>query len=419
MRILFWLLTLAALAIGLTLLGRVSDGYVLWVMPPWRVELSLNLFVVVQLIVLVLTYLMLRALFISLNLPSVVAAYRERRARQFDEHAAVTALRHFWEGRYVQSLKFCEKVSVTEGNPRGTDGTAPAQGIAALVGLKSAQALRDPRRIDEWRARAEALDGAWRTARLMAEIRIELDARDFAAAATALAQLGAKERRQISAQRLALRLAQGQGDWPELLRLTRQLEKHGALTSDQARPLRLRAQRGIIDSLQEDPAQLMKLWQGMIAADREDAQIVQRIVRALTATGAGTESAQIIEDYFDEHWEPSLLTDYADCAGGDVLRRIAHAERWLHEHPRDADLLLALGRLCQKQQLWGKAQSYLEASLAITPASVNPTGVAHIELARLLDQLGRTEDANRHYRAAANCAEQTVQSQSRGGRKSV
>jgi HemY protein len=412
MRILFWLLTLAALAIGLTLLGRVSDGYVLWVMPPWRVELSLNLFVVVQLLVLVLTYLLLRALFISLNLPSVVAAYRERRVRQLDEQAAVAALRHFWEGRYAQSLKFCEKVSVTAGNPRGTGGTAPAQGVAALVGLKSAQALRDPRRITEWRARAEALDGAWRTARLMAEIRIALDARDFAAAATALAQLGSKERRQISAQRLALRLAQGQGDWPELLRLTRLLEKHDALTADQARPLRLRAQRGIIDSLQDDLAQLMKLWQGMITADREDAQIVERIVRALTAAGACTESAQIIEDYFDEPWEPGLLADYADCVGGDVLRRIANAERWLHEHPQDADLLLALGRLCQKQQLWGKAQSYLEASLAITPDCV-----AHIELARLFDHLGRAEDANRHYRAAANCQE--AASQSRGGRKSV
>lgn len=405
MRILFWLLTLAALAIGLTLLGRISDGYVLWVMPPWRIEVSLNLFVVGQVIVLVVAYLLLRALFISLNLPGVVAAYRERRARQRDEQAAVTALRHFWEGRYAQSLKSCEKV--------GAGGTAPAQGIAALVGLKAAQALRDATRIATWRARAAALDADWQTARRMAEIRIALDARDFTAAAAALEQLGAKERRQISAQRLALRLAQGQGDWPELLRLARLLEKHGALTADQARPLRLRAQRGIIDSLQEDPAQLMKRWQGMVAADREDAQIVQRIVHALTAAGACAESAQIIEEYVDEqHWEPGLLADYALCVGGDVLRRIAYAERWLHEHPRDADLLLALGRLCQQQQLWGKAQSYLEASVAITPAAV-----AHIELARLFDQLGRTEDANRHYRAAANSQEPA--SQSRGGRKSA
>ena len=58
-------------------------------------------------------------------------------------------------------------------------------------------------------------------------------------------------------------------------------------------------------------------------------------------------------------------------------------------------LLLALGRMCVRQKLWGKAQSYLEASLAIRPSRA-----AHLELARLFDQLERPDDANRHYRAS-------------------
>jgi HemY protein len=390
MRALFWLLALAALAIGLALLGRLSDGYVLWVIPPWRIELSLNLFVLALLATLLLTYLFLRAVFITLNLPRVVSEYRGRRIRQKDEQAATEALRHFWEGRYAQSLKLAAKVSA--------DGTAiTAQGIAALVGLKSAHALRDAARSNEWQARAAALDAAgWRTARLMAEVRIALDARDFAAAMAALEQLGPKERRQISAQRLALRLAQGRSDWAELLRLTRQLEKHGALTAEQAWPLRLRAQRGIIDNLQDDPAQLMKHWQTMTTAEQADAQIVRHAVRALTAAGACGESAQLIEEHLDEHWEPALLDDYANCPGGDVLRRIAHGEKWLNAHPQEAGLLLALGRLCLRQQLWGKAQSYLEASIA-----VKTSRAAHVELAQLLDRLEKSALAERHYRAAA------------------
>ena len=59
-------------------------------------------------------------------------------------------------------------------------------------------------------------------------------------------------------------------------------------------------------------------------------------------------------------------------------------------------MLLALGRLCRMQKLWGKAQSYFEASLA-----VRETRGAHIELAQLFDLLERGDDANRHYRAAA------------------
>ena len=62
----------------------------------------------------------------------------------------------------------------------------------------------------------------------------------------------------------------------------------------------------------------------------------------------------------------------------------------------DARLLDALGRMCLQQRLWGKAQSYLEASLA-----VEPTQQTHLELARLADQLERPEEANKHYRASA------------------
>jgi HemY protein len=387
MRALFWLLTLAALAMGVALLGRLTDGYVLWVMPPWRVELSLNLFVLLQLLILLVVYLALRAIAITLNLPRVVGEFRARRAHARDERTATEAVRLFWEGRYGHALKSAEKV--------GADSTAA--GLAALVGLKAAHALRDDTHIARWRARAEEQDtDGWRTARLMAEIRVALDARDFAMAQSALEQLSQKERRQISAQRLALRLAQGQSDWAEMLRVTRILEKHKVLTPAQAQPLRLRAHRGMLDSMLDEPVRIARYWQDVPNEDRLDLQLAQRAARALTAAGACAESARLIEDYLDERWESVLLDDYARCAGGDVLGCIAHCEKWLHEHPNDALLLLALGRLCAQRQLWGKAQSYLEASLA-----VEPKRAAHVELAQLLDSLEKSALAERHYRAAA------------------
>ncbi len=407
MRSLFWLLTLSALAIGVALLGHLSDGYVLWVLPPWRIELSFNLFVLLQFVVLAVVYLLLRAIAITMNMPRIVGEFRSRRARQRDERTVAEALRQFWEGRYGHAIKSAEKV--------GAGGTAapagPAVQLAALVGFKAAHALHDEARIAEWRARAAADDGAWHTARLMAEAGLALDARDFAAAKAALDQLGAKERRQISAQRMFLRLAQGQSDWAEMLRIARSLEKHRALTAEQALPLRLRAQRGMLDGLQDDPVQLMRYWRDMLSAERLDLQLAQRVTRALTMAGACAESGQLIEDYLDARWESVLLEDYARCVSADVLGHIAHCEKWLHAHPNDAELLLALGRLCARQQLWGKAQSYLEASLA-----VDPLCDVHVELARLFDHLERPDDANRHYRAAAGCFDQT---QSRGGRKSV
>lgn len=414
MRSLFWLLLLGLLAIGVALLGRLSEGYVLWVVPPWRIEASFNLYVLAQLGLLLLAYLLLRAIANTLSLPGVVSAYRARRARRRDERLAAEALRLLWEGRYSHALKNAEKVVQHGGEQEvGADGTAV--GIAALVGFKAAYALRDEARLPVWRAHAEAMDAAgWRTARLLGEIAVALDARDFAGAQAAFDQLGPKERRQISAQRLALRMAQGAGDWAALLRIARQLEKHGALTSEQARPICLRAYHGMLDTLQDDPRQLLRTWRGMSAADRQDLRLARRAARALSAAGACAESARLIEDYLDERWESMLLEEYAACEGGDVLGRIAQCEKWLHGHQNDGMLLLTLGRLCVLRQLWGKAQSYFEASLAVMPECA-----VHLELARLFDRLERVDAANRHYRAAARCQSGTTQIQSRGERKSV
>jgi HemY protein len=84
----------------------------------------------------------------------------------------------------------------------------------------------------------------------------------------------------------------------------------------------------------------------------------------------------------------------------DALDRLERAEKWLGERPGETELLLTLGRLCVQRELWGKAQSYLEASLA-----TRPTQAAHVALARLFDRLGRQDEAGRHFRASADLAQ--------------
>ena len=79
--------------------------------------------------------------------------------------------------------------------------------------------------------------------------------------------------------------------------------------------------------------------------------------------------------------------------------RHQRAESWLKSYPRDAVLLLALGRLCAARELWGKAQSYLEASIA-----VDPTYSAHLALADLHERLGNAEVARFHRRESLDLA---------------
>jgi HemY protein len=81
------------------------------------------------------------------------------------------------------------------------------------------------------------------------------------------------------------------------------------------------------------------------------------------------------------------------------VKQIENAERWLNRHSRDAVLLLTLGKLCGRQKLWGKAQSYLEASL-----SVEASSDGHHALAQLLERLDKPEDAARHYKRSLELA---------------
>lgn len=117
------------------------------------------------------------------------------------------------------------------------------------------------------------------------------------------------------------------------------------------------------------------------------------------ALGQSQEAQAIIERSLDKEWDSELAGLYAECSGADALRQIERAERWLRDHREDGTLLFALGRLCAKQQLWGKAQSYLEASL-----SVEPTYAAHFELAQLHERQGRADEAHAHYRASLDLA---------------
>ena len=68
-------------------------------------------------------------------------------------------------------------------------------------------------------------------------------------------------------------------------------------------------------------------------------------------------------------------------------------------HNQDAVLLRVLGTLCQRQQLWGKAQTYLEASLAL-----ENHWRTHLALGEMLGRLGRSDEANTHFVAALKLA---------------
>jgi HemY protein len=83
-----------------------------------------------------------------------------------------------------------------------------------------------------------------------------------------------------------------------------------------------------------------------------------------------------------------------------LLAQIEYCEQWIKQRPNDAELALALGSLCLKQKLWGKAQRYLEQALsdATEPRMVRES---HLKLAQMHEALGQSEQAAAHFRQCA------------------
>jgi HemY protein len=384
----FWILALFAVAVAAALGARVNDGYVLLVLPPHRIEVSLNLFVLALVTLVLILYAALRTLALTLGLPRRVKGYRERRRRERAGTVFQDAVRLLFEGRFGQALK-----KATESYAAGT-----YRGVSALVAARAVQRMREPEKQQEWMRRALADDPRNEAAALMLEAEMMNELRRFDEALAVLGRFQGKQGRHIAALRLELRARQGTGDWDGVLKLVRQIEKRDALPPEVAREIKTLAHLENIRRRRGDAGQLQDYLRAVPAFDY-GRRLVLAAARALVEADALTVAQNLIESALDGYseagWQPELVGIYGDLTGPGLTARIARAEDWLHQYPGEATLLLALGRMCMNQRLWGKAQSYIEASLA-----TEETRDAHLALAKLCDKLERGDEANRHFRAA-------------------
>ncbi len=103
---------------------------------------------------------------------------------------------------------------------------------------------------------------------------------------------------------------------------------------------------------------------------------------------------QLIIKSLDQKWDNRLVEAYGLFKAIDPNQQLRRTEKWLGDYAKNENLLLALGRICIRARLWGKAQSYLEASIG-----VNAMAASCLVLAKLLgDQLQENDKASQYYK---------------------
>jgi HemY protein len=398
MRWVFWILGLFALAVAVALALRFNAGYALLVWPPYRVELSLNLLMLWLAAGFAIGYLLLRFIFGAIALPAKVREYRERRRRENARIAMLDAVGAFFEGRYGRA----EKAAA------GAMESAETPALGAVLAARAAHELRHYDERDAYLARAEQLAPQAAAMRSVAAADMLLDQRRFQ---DALAALKALPKKHTAALRLELKAQQQARNWEQALPLIEQLERRGVFDATQAGQLRRYAHVENLKRKALDQHALEECWQKVPADSKRDAKVAAAAAQCFMALGGCAQATQIIEQALETEWDSELVGLYAECVGSDALRQIERAEKWLKSNPRDAVLLLVLGKLCAQRELWGKAQNYLEASI-----SVEPLYSAHLALAQLHDRLGNADAARRHYRESLDLAVSQLK-QMTGGRR--
>ncbi|HVW52977.1 MAG TPA: heme biosynthesis protein HemY [Trinickia sp.] len=386
---LVWLALLFLLAVVLATVGHFDAGQVLIVYPPYRVDVSLNLVVVGVIALFIVLYALIRIARNVWTMPQRVAAYRVR-AKEAKAHAALReAIGNLYAGRFSRAEKAARDALSLQAN----------KGAAGLVAAVAAHRMREYVRRDEWLAAIDSPD--WQDARLMASADMRADGRDPEGALSALTEMQAQGTRRIHAQQIALRAQQQLKNWAEVLKLVKTLEKREALHPAVAVRLRQQAAENLLRDRRHDPDALLALWHSLSPAERQSPRLADLAAELLIALNRQQEARKIVEDALAHNWDARLLRRYPETAGDDALPLIQKAEAWRKERPEDPDLLFALGRLCLHQQLWGKAQSFLESALRLAEDNDALVIRTHRSLARLFEELGDTARAAEHYRASA------------------
>ncbi|MBI3714634.1 MAG: hypothetical protein HY255_01420 [Betaproteobacteria bacterium] len=387
-----WILVLVTLSVALVLAGRYGNAYAVFIVPPWRIELSLLLFAFLCTLVFSFAYGSVRLAERAWHLRRTLAARKIERRHNRTQRALFQGWRDFFAGRFR---------AAEQGGQRATDSDTREvrdQGclLAAWAAHESGAADRAAaylRRIGDPRALA---------------MREASQARMLLAAGRGKEALALLEPLTDAASegliKWKMQAAMAEGQWETVLGSLPALLRAGLMEQETLRGIRLYAESHILASLPADRDTILVWWKALARASRYDPAIAATVARRLSALDAGEDARRVIEDTVDSlgalQWDSSLAAAYADCVCESTLTQIERAENWLQAEPRDPVLLASLGKLCMRQSLWGKAQSYLEAAIALSP-SVD----AHLTLAKLMEQIGKPDEAAQHIRRAAEIAQ--------------
>lgn len=324
---------------------------------------------------------------------------RRHRARRV-ANASRSGLRELAEGQWNQALTHLSTAAEHDRQPL----------VHYLGAARAASELGDYEQSDALLHKAAEREPEAGLAIGLTQAQLQIDRGQYAEARESLNALHSDHPRHPRVLTLLQQLYVQLKDWPALCRLLPELRKHRVLPPAKLDELELLAWTAAVEhagqgevATAEDPQQgLNQCWQTVPSKLRNEPLLVRAYADGLSRLGAEEKAEEVLYAALKRQFDDRLVERYGRVRGREPARQLAHAEGWLKAHPENAALLLALGRLSLRNELWGKARDYLEASLRMEHRAETCA-----ELARLLAQLGDNERSNRLFQEGLGLLDQT------------
>lgn len=356
-----------------------DNGYVLLSFRGYVVEMS----VPVLAFCLVLGYVAVRLLIGVWHAPRRLGGALARvRARQ----AGLQATRGYIalaEGRLAQGERLLTRDARRSESPL----------LNYLAAARAAQMQGHRERRDLWLSMATEQEPAATDAVLLTQAELQLEDGQYDLALTSLERVRQRHPGHGQALKLLGELHFQRGDWAPLVALLPTLRRRGNVPEDLLDRWSVESYAGLLAGLPASAGdEADRLWEEIPRELRRHGRLAALRARALVARGDLDGAEADLRKAVPEDWDPQLIDLYGQLKLADAAPQLKRIEAWLKDRPEDPFLLLAAGRTCIRHQLWGKARSYLETSLAIRPAAD-----AYQALGQLLGRVGEAQSAARAF----------------------
>ncbi|MFA5677154.1 MAG: heme biosynthesis HemY N-terminal domain-containing protein [Pseudomonas sp.] len=309
---------------------------------------------------------------------------RGRRASQ----VTTRGLLEFAEGHWSNSLKLLRRAAPYADQPL----------INYLAAARAAHEMEDYRQSDDLLREAYETTPDADVAIAVTQAQLQIARGQLEQALATLTRVRKEHPRHLYALKLMSQLYLRLEDWERLEQLLPELHEHHLHSEADQLALEQRVYGALLvqaghraDGLKAGEANpVSSVWERLPKGLKQNNALLETYSLQLRASGAEVHAEKVLREALGHGYNDRLVHIYGLVRGEEPARQLNTAEGWLADHPHDATLLLALGRLALRNHLWGKAKEYLEASFT------NRKDIQTCaELVRLLEHMGEQQAAQK------------------------